>query len=217
MVVSYLTGTWLWTCVRRGSGCSARFSVSLRTSPVVSFLLALSPTQSWAFLVFSSARAPSSSPTIPKTHPGGELLFPLRSPSDEELLRDAEAGGSALAHYMDASWWKWKRGSRLHFWRWPNHVGRSSARDGFPVFVVKPLPRKSSKQRPPLEELRKWIAEKVCDVQRKEYIAEGTTISYIDFFAVPKTVDANGEVTEIRMVYNGTSCGLNDCVWAPNF
>ena len=83
--------------------------------------------------------------------------------------------------------------------------------------MVKPLPRKSSKQRPPLEELRKWIAEKVCDVQRKEYIAEGTTISYIDFFAVPKTVNANGEVTEIRMVYNGTSCGLNDCVWAPNF
>ena len=57
----------------------------------------------------------------------------------------------------------------------------------------------------------------MCDVRRKEYIAPGRTLSYIDFFAVPKTVDNQGNVTEIQMVYNGTSCGLNDCVWAPNF
>ena len=91
------------------------------------------------------------------------------------------------------------------------------ARDGFPVFVTKPLPRRPSRQRAPPPELKKWVAEKLCDVRRKLYIAPGTTISFIDFFGVPKTIDENGLVTDIRMVYNGTSCGLNDCVWAPNF
>ena len=152
-----------------------------------------------------------------QTLSGGVPLSRQLSPADAEFLRDVEAGANALAHYMDSSWWKWKRGSRLFFWRWPQQLGRLAARDGFRVFVSKPLPRHPSKQRPPPKELRKWVAEKVCDVRAKEYIAEGQTLSFIDFFAVPKTVDSKGNVTEIRMVYNGTSCGLNDCVWAPNF
>ena len=35
--------------------------------------------------------------------------------------------------------------------------------------------------------------------------------SYIDYFAVPKGLD------DIRMVLNGSSCGLNDAVFASNF
>ena len=159
----------------------------------------------------SARYTPTTSLTPVKTN---SLLL---SSADTELLHDAGAGMQALGHYMDASWWKWHRGSRLHFGRWPNRLGQQSARDGFPVFVLKALPRHPSKQRPPPKELRKWVAEKVCDVRRKEYIAPRKTLSYIDFFAVPKTVDNNGNVMEIRMVYNGTSCGLNDCVWAPNF
>ena len=118
---------------------------------------------------------------------------------------------------MEASYWKWHRGSRLHFWRWPNLFGQRSARDGFPVYVTKALPRHPSRQRAPPEELKMWVAEKICDVRTKLYIAPGTTVSFIDFFGVPKTVDSDGKVTDIRMVYNGTSCGLNECVWAPNF
>jgi hypothetical protein len=35
-------------------------------------------------------------------------------------------------------------------------------------------------------------------------------MSYIDYFVAEKADD-------IRVVYNGASCGLNDTVWAPNF
>jgi hypothetical protein len=35
--------------------------------------------------------------------------------------------------------------------------------------------------------------------------------SLMDFFKVDKGI------TDICMVYNGTSCGLNDTLWAPNF
>jgi hypothetical protein len=39
---------------------------------------------------------------------------------------------------------------------------------------------------------------------------EDFIMSYIDYFGVPK-------VDNIRVVYNGASCGLNETVWAPNF
>jgi hypothetical protein len=39
---------------------------------------------------------------------------------------------------------------------------------------------------------------------------EDFIMSYIDYFGVPKADD-------IRVVYNGASCGLNETVWAPNF
>ena len=85
------------------------------------------------------------------------------------------------------------------------------------MFVTKPLPRRPSRQRAPPPEIKQWVAEKLCDVRKKLYIAPGATTSFVDFFGIPKTIDENGLVTDIRMVYNGTSCGLNDCVWAPNF
>ncbi len=39
---------------------------------------------------------------------------------------------------------------------------------------------------------------------------EDFIMSYIDYFRVD-------EVNDIRVLYNGASCGLNDTVWAPNF
>ena len=87
------------------------------------------------------------------SHLPGKVSLSSLSPADTELLRDAGAGMQVLGHYMDASWWKWHRGSWLHFWRWPNRLGRQSACNGFPVFISKALPRHPSKQRPPPKEL----------------------------------------------------------------
>jgi hypothetical protein len=42
-------------------------------------------------------------------------------------------------------------------------------------------------------------------VELEEFI-----MSYIDYSGIPKADD-------IRVVYNGASCGLNETVWAPNF
>lgn len=54
------------------------------------------------------------------------------------------------------------------------------------------------------------IIEKLATILRKGYIQPGYVKSLIDFFAVPKGGD-------IRLVYNGTSCRLNEATWAPNF
>jgi hypothetical protein len=39
---------------------------------------------------------------------------------------------------------------------------------------------------------------------------EDFIMRYIDYFGVPKADD-------IRVVYNGAKCGLNETAWAPNF
>jgi hypothetical protein len=58
------------------------------------------------------------------------------------------------------------------------------------------------------------IAEKLQKILDRGYVVfpvDSTFIkSLMDFFDVEKGSD-------IRMVYNGTSCGLNEVLWAPNF
>ena len=55
------------------------------------------------------------------------------------------------------------------------------------------------------------LKKKIKKVSQRGYIEEGHVKSLISYFAVPK-----GE-GDIRVVYDGTKCGLNDVVWAPNF
>jgi hypothetical protein len=52
---------------------------------------------------------------------------------------------------------------------------------------------------------------KVVKVRRLEYIKAGRIESGTSFVSVDKWA------TDIRMVYNGTSCGLNDILYAPHF
>jgi hypothetical protein len=52
---------------------------------------------------------------------------------------------------------------------------------------------------------------KVVKVRKLDYITTGTVRSGTHFFCVPK-----GD-SDIRLVYNGTGCGLNANVWAPRF
>ena len=55
------------------------------------------------------------------------------------------------------------------------------------------------------------IREKVIPVRRMGYIKTGDVCSLAHYFHVPKGSD------NIRMVYNGTGCGLNAALWAPHF
>ena len=55
------------------------------------------------------------------------------------------------------------------------------------------------------------MREKVVQVRKRGYILPGKITGGTQFFCVDKGVD------DIRMVYNGTSCGLNEVLWAPRF
>ena len=116
---------------------------------------------------------------------------------------------SALgSHFME-----WKRGSTLFFWRWhPNLF--STAIEGIKPHIVAPLPNNKRGARRPKEPAFSAIYSKI-----KKYITRGylrlrpraTIVNFIDYFAVPKGDE------DIRVVFNGSSCGLNDSLWSQNF
>ena len=127
------------------------------------------------------------------------------------LANDMTRGFESLTRLAGSSWWEWTAGSTLLFWRWPREI-RKAARDGCEIFVRQKLPRWTRTQRLPKEQyMIEKMTKKFLKVRNKGYVAEGTVLSMINCFAVEK-----GD-SDIRLVYDGTKSGLNECVWAPNF
>ena len=55
------------------------------------------------------------------------------------------------------------------------------------------------------------MARKISGMVKRCYLEEGRVSSSLDYFAVPK-----GDL-DVRVVFDGLSCGLNKALWAPNF
>jgi hypothetical protein len=142
----------------------------------------------------------------------GEDLEHLSLDMHSELAKDVSVGFALLAQWAESTWWTWNKGSTLIFWRWPIGERRRAARDGMAPYILGPLPRYMRAARKPKPEMFELILPKLQKFLNRGYVhpAEGNVYSLIDKFAVPKADD-------IRVVLNGTSCGLNDAVWAPNF
>jgi hypothetical protein len=122
-----------------------------------------------------------------------------------------ESGIDCIRRSIRASTWAWDHGSRLYFWRWGNEFWEE-ARDGVKIWIQGDLPNFKERQQLPKEkDTFVKVQKKVNKVRERGYITKGPVESVTSFFSVPK-----GEA-DIRMVYNGTSCGLNDAVFAPWF
>jgi len=70
------------------------------------------------------------------------------------------------------------------------------------------------KARIPKREIFEKICSKVIKALHREYMQitpHQNVKKLIDYFGVSK------DESDIRVVFNGTLCGLNDRVWAPNF
>ena len=130
----------------------------------------------------------------------------------EEGAATVEAGFDAIRRCANSSWFEWLEGSAPLFWNWPEEYQRE-VRDGQPHFLVggfgPPYLRHQSKHKDPAKQ--ELMRAKVVKVRRLEYIKAGTINSGTSFFSVDKGA------TDIRMVYNGTSCGLNDILYSPHF
>jgi hypothetical protein len=84
------------------------------------------------------------------------------------------------------------------------------AKEGMKPFVTSSLPKSHKKARRPPPEKFDLVASKLKTIVERGYVQPGYVRSLTDYFDVPKGED-------IRLVYNGSSCGLNAAVWAPNF
>jgi hypothetical protein len=123
-----------------------------------------------------------------------------------------EAGYDAIHRCADATWFEWPKGSAPLFWNWGEEYQRA-VRDGQPHFMIgsldEPFMRKQAKAKDSLK--HKLMRAKVVEVRQRGYIKPGNVTSGTHYFCVDKgTLD-------IRMVYNGTSCGLNACLHAPHY
>ena len=130
-----------------------------------------------------------------------------------DFKRDVEAGKNCLFYSSQCTWWEWKGGSRLFFWRWPSYY-KEKARDGISMCWLDEKKRPNPKKvQPPLSDdhSKKLAREKLIKVRKLGYVKDGFVKSLIRYFYVPK-----GE-NDIRMVYDGTSSGFNHSIYVPNF
>ena len=109
------------------------------------------------------------------------------------------------------AWWEWTSGSTPFFWNWPEKY-QADAREGQPHFTTgDPQPFRRPQNGPDSTETAELVRDKVLPVRLKEYIERGDVNSLLHYFWVPK-----GD-SDIRMVYDGSGCGLNDIIWAAHF
>jgi len=136
----------------------------------------------------------------------------LRAAKFYQLYKDIEIGIMGLRSISESSFFNWDNGSTLLFWRWHPNLQRI-ARDGFPAQITNSLPHSFKKSRPPKSNVYEKILSKLKKGLSRGYLIPekfSKIKNLIDFFAVPKAED-------IRMVQNGSSCGLNNSIWASNF
>ena len=122
-----------------------------------------------------------------------------------------ERGMQACRQAMKATFWAWPEGSGVFFWRWPEEYLNDVAIGVPPLWTNIPKPIIERQQGLGEPEMIEKIREKIDDVRNKGYVGPGSWSATMNYFAVPK-----GD-SDIRMVYDGTKSGLNDCLYAPWF
>jgi hypothetical protein len=155
---------------------------------------------------------------LKRARPQDGLSFPSVA---QNLLLDAQAGLDSITKFSASTWWSWEKGSTLAHWRWPEGEQRIAARDGMPAYFLSVPPSYFPTRRVTKPEIFELLLPKLQRVIERGYVVtnqdpqsipdcQDFVRSLIDYFGVPKEKD-------IRLVYNGTSSGLNKSVWAPNF
>jgi hypothetical protein len=125
--------------------------------------------------------------------------------------KDRAPGKDAVYRAADSSWWQWDEGSAPFYWRWRMEY-RETIRDGLEIWFSGEKPKWRRPQRVEKSpEIHGKVVKKISKVRKRKYIAPGHVWSLTDFFCVPKGND------DIRMVYNGTSSGLNDIILGSLF
>ena len=150
---------------------------------------------------------PSTAVSYPISFQPGQSFTLLQ----HELLFGRQTLVRALGGRRPTSYMAWENGSSLAHWRWTDPI---LARDGELPFIRDVLPNNNRKVKPPKAAHREPIYDKIkkyVDRNYLELVPTERVKNYIDYFAAPK-----GE-SDIRLVLNGTSCGLNTAVWSSNF
>jgi hypothetical protein len=120
----------------------------------------------------------------------------------------------SFRQYMHTTygWYDWliQPGQSEYAMEWSATI--EGARDGFPINMLQTPP--SYRKAQPNERdggIRDAVKTKFTKFCSKGYIQRGTACGLASYFTVPK---GDGD---IRLVFDGTKSGLNECIWAPSF
>ena len=143
---------------------------------------------------------------------------------EEGIREKMRIGSTALSFAAEATWWDWPRGSAPFFWNWPLEYQETIWDRLAPRFTGIPPGYKKPQHLNKDPNVHGWERNKVDKARIRGYIgpSKATVISLMSFFSVPKMTvyhedTKEEEVLDICMVYNGSSCGLNQVLWAPWF
>ena len=133
-----------------------------------------------------------------------------RDPMDLAAIQDCVFRAKAC------SYWHWHRGSRMFFWRFPAEF-HLQMRDGVPFYHIAPSPKGHAHNMPsPSQEAEIECRKKVFQLRFRHFIERGFTDLITQRFSVVKLM-IDGEVLDIRVVWNSKSNGHNATLWAPGF
>ena len=133
---------------------------------------------------------------------------------DHQQYRDVlKSGLVAVSKAVGSSFWEWKLGSSLFFWRFPEHY-QETARIGNPPMFISEPPQNRYKQPKTDPKARAKVKEKIQTALSKGYLSWAShhrIKCFMHFFHVAKGSE------DIWMVYDGTKSCLNDALFAPWF
>ena len=178
------------------------------------FLRFLRRRHSKAFSAYLLRRRTLYARMLCSSRTGGVFVSEIKQiKEDKAFLADMNCGTRGLISYLRSSYFSWDGGSTLLFWRWHPSC-QAIAREGFSPCISGILPSSSRSVKKPKASVYQKILSKVVKAIDRDYMhfeKRSNIKNLIDYFGVEKGT------TDIRVVFNGTSCGLNDSLWAPNF
>ena len=114
------------------------------------------------------------------------------------------------------SYWEWHRGSRIMWFRLPEEW-QSLFRDGPEMFHWGPAPRGFTQNNPSeSREVEIEVRKKLFRLKFRGYSEMGRVDLVQGRFSITKVV-RDGEVLDIRVVFNSRSNGYNETIWVPSF
>lgn len=144
-----------------------------------------------------------------RRHQGGKSDVCPPPVDSHELVKDLTRGLCILGQVLHCTWWEWTSGSSLFFWRWNGEEQIREARNGLKIFVCGDLSfgRRTKTASLTLKGTGPFGCKKGGRNDTKRipqcWVCQNT-VHYLA--AVPKGP------TDVRIVYDGTSCGLNERV-----
>ena len=134
------------------------------------------------------------------------------SPADFEAVEDI------LGRLKHCTYFTWPRGSRILYYKFKDPVWRKNFRDGIPFCRTGTLPMGKMKNAAVTREAELVAREKILKLRVNGYTEGGKPVLLATpRFPVPKAVDDNGIVTDVRIVWDSKINRLNRHLWAAGF